>query len=136
VVNADDLKPTLRHLNERRGALFKISNDPRVTRVGRILRQFSLDELPQLWNVIKGDMSLVGPRPPSIDDYEQYKEEHLRRLEVMPGITGLWQVTARHDPSFETYMRLDLEYIEKWSLWMDFNILFKTLHVVVAGTGS
>jgi lipopolysaccharide/colanic/teichoic acid biosynthesis glycosyltransferase len=102
--------------------------------VGRWLRRYSLDELPQLWNVLKGEMSLVGPRPHPLHDVDRYELEHLRRLDVTPGITGLWQVTARRDPSFQKNMVLDLEYIERWSLWLDFRILLKTLGAVVAGT--
>jgi exopolysaccharide biosynthesis polyprenyl glycosylphosphotransferase len=136
VMNADALKDSLRHRNERRGPTFKISDDPRLTRLGKILRRFSLDELPQLWNVLTGDMSLVGPRPHPADDFEQYSLEHLRRLDVTPGITGLWQVTARRDPSFERNMALDLMYIENWSLWLDFQILLKTIPAVVAGDGE
>ena len=100
------------------------------------LRKYSLDELPQLWNVLKGDMSLVGPRPHPLDDYYKYDLEHMRRLDVTPGLTGLWQVTARRDPSFEKNVALDLEYIESWSLWFDLKILFKTLSIVVAGSGE
>jgi lipopolysaccharide/colanic/teichoic acid biosynthesis glycosyltransferase len=134
--SADALKDSLGHLNEREGATFKIANDPRITRVGRFLRKYSLDELPQLWNVLKGDMSLVGPRPHPLDDYDKYDLEHLRRLDVTPGLTGLWQVTARRDPSFEKNVELDVEYIENWSLRMDLTILFKTLAVVVTGSGT
>jgi exopolysaccharide biosynthesis polyprenyl glycosylphosphotransferase len=134
--NADALKDALGHLNEREGATFKITNDPRITRVGRFLRKYSLDELPQLWSVLKGDMSLVGPRPHPLDDYDKYDLEHLRRLDVTPGLTGLWQVTARRDPSFEKNVVLDVEYIENWSLRMDLTILFRTLAVVVAGSGA
>lgn len=136
VSNANALKDSLRHLNERHGPTFKINDDPRLTRLGRFLRKFSLDELPQLWNVLMGDMSLVGPRPHPTDDFDQYSLEHLRRLDVMPGITGLWQVTARRDPSFERSMTLDLQYIENWSLWLDFQILLKTVPAVVAGNGD
>ncbi|MCL5670860.1 MAG: sugar transferase [Acidobacteria bacterium] len=136
VADADAKKNQLRHLNERSGPIFKISNDPRLTRAGTILRKFSLDEFPQLWNVLKGDMSLVGPRPHPTDDFEQYQLEHLRRLEVTPGITGLWQVTARRDPSFEKSMRLDLEYIENWNLWLDIKILLKTIPAVFTGSGD
>ena len=136
VQNADNLKDALRSLNERKGALFKLTNDPRVTRVGKLLRRYSLDELPQFWNVLNGDMSLVGPRPPSVDDYEQYKVDDLRRLDVTPGITGLWQVTARRDPSFERNLQLDLEYIERWTPWLDIKILLKTLPVVLSGQGQ
>lgn len=135
VSNADDLKQSLRHRNERQGPFFKIENDPRVTRSGKFLRKYSLDELPQLWNVLKGDMSLVGPRPHPLDDYKQYSLDHLRRLDVKPGITGLWQITARQDPSFETNMRLDLEYINSWNLWMDVVVLARTLPHLFRGAG-
>lgn len=136
VANADAVKNQLRHLNEREGPTFKITKDPRITQFGRLLRKYSLDELPQLWNVLKGEMSLVGPRPHPLDDYEQYQLEHLRRLDIKPGITGLWQVTARRHPSFDANMRLDLEYIENWNLWVDVKILFMTLTVVFNGSGS
>src|SRR5579864_2813854 len=136
VANADAVKNGLRHLNEREGPTFKITNDPRITRFGGFLRKYSLDELPQLWNVLSGEMSLVGPRPHPLDDYEQYQLEHLRRLDVKPGITGLWQVTARRHPSFDANMRLDLEYIENWNLWVDVKILFMTLPMVFNGSGS
>jgi lipopolysaccharide/colanic/teichoic acid biosynthesis glycosyltransferase len=136
VTGADALKETLHHLNERDGVLFKITNDPRITRVGRFLRKYSLDEIPQLWNVFKGNMSLVGPRPPIASEVQQYELEHLRRLDVTPGITGLWQVEARNNPSFESYIALDLEYVERWSLLTDLKILFKTAQVVLHGTGS
>jgi exopolysaccharide biosynthesis polyprenyl glycosylphosphotransferase len=135
ISNADELKESLRHQNEREGPFFKIENDPRITRSGRFLRKYSLDELPQLWNVLKGDMSLVGPRPHPIDDFERYRLEHLRRLDVKPGITGLWQVTARRDPSFETNLELDLEYIENWSLGLDVKILLKTVREVFRASG-
>ena len=134
--DADTLKEQLRHLNERVGPTFKISNDPRVTKIGKFLRKYSLDELPQLWNVLRGDMSIVGPRPHPIDDYNQYSSEHLRRLTVRPGITGLWQVTAREDPSFATNMKLDLEYIENWDLRLDIEILLKTFRAVYKGSGA
>ncbi len=135
VRNADELLANLQHLNERDGVLFKISNDPRITRVGRILRKYSLDELPQLWNVLKGDMSLVGPRPPVAAEVRQYELDHLKRLDVMPGITGLWQVESRANPSFANYIALDMEYVDRWNLLLDFRILLKTVAVVVAGTG-
>ena len=134
--DADQNKDQLRVHNERHGPTFKILNDPRITRVGHFLRRYSLDELPQLWNVLRGEMSLVGPRPHPLDDYQRYELRHLRRLDVTPGITGLWQVTARRDPSFHTNVALDLEYIENWSLWMDLRILAKTFSVVLAGTGA
>lgn len=136
VVNADDLKETLRSKNERSGPFFKITEDPRITRLGKFIRKYSLDELPQLWNVLRSEMTLVGPRPHPMDDYEQYDLDHLRRLEVKPGLTGLWQTTARRDPSFETNMLLDLEYIEQWSLWLDFKILLKTIPAVFRAEGS
>jgi len=136
IADADKLKQQLRTRNERQGPTFKIAGDPRITRVGRLLRRYSLDELPQLWNVFKGEMSLVGPRPHPLDDFEQYQLEDLQRLEVTPGLTGLWQVTARGDPSFERNMALDLEYIERWTLWTDLWILYKTTSVVLQGTGA
>ena len=135
VVEADEKKNELRSLNERKGPFFKMSNDPRITRCGRWLRRFSLDELPQLWNVLMGNMSLVGPRPHPVDDFERYDLEHLRRLDVKPGMTGLWQVKARHDPSFETNVALDLEYIENWNLLLDFKILLRTAPALLRAEG-
>jgi lipopolysaccharide/colanic/teichoic acid biosynthesis glycosyltransferase len=134
--DADRNKDELRVRNERRGPTFKIANDPRITSLGRVLRRYSLDELPQLWNVLSGTMSLVGPRPHPLDDYLRYALEDRRRLDVSPGITGLWQVSARTDSSFATNMALDLEYIENWSLGMDMVILLKTIPAVLAGTGA
>jgi exopolysaccharide biosynthesis polyprenyl glycosylphosphotransferase len=136
VRDADARKEILREHNQRVGPFFKIARDPRVTRVGRFLRRYSLDELPQLWNVLKGEMSMVGPRPHPLDDVSGYGIEHLRRLDVMPGITGLWQVTARHDPSFQRGMNLDIEYIHSWSLRTDLRILLKTAGAVVRGSGE
>ena len=136
VVNADALKAQLRHLNERKGPFFKMANDPRMTRVGKFLRRYSLDELPQLWNVLKGDMSLVGPRPHPLDDFQQYSLDHLRRLDVMPGMTGLWQVQARHESSWEANMELDLEYIEHWTPWLDIKLIFQTIPIVLKGLGQ
>jgi exopolysaccharide biosynthesis polyprenyl glycosylphosphotransferase len=136
VQNADDLKAELEHMNERDGILFKIANDPRITKIGAVLRKYSLDELPQLYNVLRGDMSLVGPRPPMATEVEQYDLAHLRRLDVLPGITGLWQVEARQDPSFDSYISLDTAYVENWSLWLDLKILARTVHVVLSGTGT
>jgi exopolysaccharide biosynthesis polyprenyl glycosylphosphotransferase len=135
-VDADLQKDALRESNGRKGPFFKIKNDPRVTRMGRWLRKFSLDELPQLWNVLCGDMSMVGPRPHPMDDFTRYSVEHLRRLDVKPGITGLWQVTARQDPSFETNLALDLEYIENWSPWLDLEILFRSVPEIFSGKGE
>ena len=134
--DADQLKEKLKDQNERDGILFKIANDPRITRVGRILRKYSLDELPQFYNVLRGDMSLVGPRPPLASEVEQYDLAHLRRLDVLPGMTGLWQVEARQDPSFDSYISLDTAYVENWSLWLDLKILARTIGVVFSGTGS
>jgi exopolysaccharide biosynthesis polyprenyl glycosylphosphotransferase len=136
VREADALKEELRGRNERRGPFFKIAGDPRITRIGRHLRRYSLDELPQLWNVLKGEMSLVGPRPHPLDDFSGYGIEHLPRLDVTPGITGLWQVTSRRDPSFQAGMNLDIEYIRRWSLGLDMRILFKTAGAVLRGSGE
>ncbi len=133
---ADELQEKLAHLNERQGLLFKISDDPRITRVGRALRKYSIDELPQLWNVLKGDMSLVGPRPPLPREYNKYAIEHMCRLDVTPGVTGLWQVQARRDPSFESYIELDKSYVNNWSFALDLQILWKTIAVVIGGTGT
>jgi len=132
---ADKLKEHLRASNERQGPFFKMVDDPRITRVGRFLRRYSLDELPQLWNVVRGEMSLVGPRPHPLDDFERYDLGDLQRLDVPPGLTGLWQVTARRDPSFERGLALDLEYIRTWTVWRDFQILYKTIAVVLHGSG-
>lgn len=136
VPGADRLQETLRHQNQRRGPFFKIAGDPRVTSLGEFLRKYSLDELPQLWNVLRGDMSLVGPRPHPVEDCAQYTPEHRQRLEVKPGVTGLWQVLARANPRFEICMLLDLAYIEKWSLLLDCRILLKTIPAVLAGQGQ
>jgi exopolysaccharide biosynthesis polyprenyl glycosylphosphotransferase len=136
VANADSLQEQFNHKNERDGVLFKMAEDPRVTRVGRVMRKYSLDELPQFYNVLAGHMSVVGPRPPLAGEVRQYELPHLRRLEVLPGITGLWQVQARQDPSFDQYISLDTAYIDNWSLWLDIKIMTRTLGVVVSGTGA
>lgn len=135
VVDADALKDELRAANERNGPFFKMQHDPRITRIGRWLRKLSIDELPQLWNVLRGEMSLVGPRPHPLDDYRLYSLEHLRRLDVCPGLTGPWQVSARTDPSFERSMALDLDYIERWSLGLDLKILLQTIPAVFRAEG-
>jgi exopolysaccharide biosynthesis polyprenyl glycosylphosphotransferase len=135
VADADAKKDDLRHMNQRNGATFKIANDPRITRVGRVLRKYSIDEFPQFFNVLKGDMSVVGPRPHPVDDFEQYQLADLRRLDMLPGLTGLWQVTARHDPSFQKNVMLDLEYIQNWTIWMDLKIIMRTIPEVFRGSG-
>jgi exopolysaccharide biosynthesis polyprenyl glycosylphosphotransferase len=136
VANAEAIKEQLRCRNEREGLLFKINDDPRITRVGRLLRKYSLDELLQLWNVLRGDMSLVGPRPASLDEFHRYRLQHLLRVSVTPGLTGLWQVTARKDPSFERYLSLDRDYIRNWSLKLDLKILLRTAPAVLRGEGQ
>ncbi len=135
VKNAEELKEQLRDLNELSWPDFKISNDPRVTRVGRILRKTSLDELPQILNVINGDMSLVGPRPTSFSA-NTYSLWHTERLEVQPGITGLWQVSGRSDIDFDDRLRLDIEYIRDRSLWLDLKLLCRTIAAVVKPRGA
>jgi exopolysaccharide biosynthesis polyprenyl glycosylphosphotransferase len=136
VRDAEKRRTEIMHMNERDGVLFKITNDPRITRLGRFLRKYSLDELPQFINVLKGDMSVVGPRPPIASEVMEYKPSHLRRLDVTPGITGLWQVQGRQDPSFDSYVSLDVTYIEKWSIWLDLKIIVRTIGVVFSGTGT
>ena len=136
VSDADALKAHLRRNNQRSGPIFKIAGDPRITRLGHFLRRYSLDELPQLWNVLKGEMSLVGPRPHPLDEFAGYEIEDLARLDVTPGITGLWQVSARRDPSFERAVELDREYIRTWSLRSDLCILLRTVLAVARGSGQ
>ena len=136
VRDAEKLKKELAAKNERDEILFKMTNDPRITHMGRILRKYSLDELPQFLNVLRGEMSIVGPRPPIASEVEKYELEHFRRLEVMPGLTGLWQIQARHDPSFAKYIELDTAYVENWSLWLDLKIIIRTANVVLRGTGA
>jgi exopolysaccharide biosynthesis polyprenyl glycosylphosphotransferase len=122
--------------NEASGPIFKIKNDPRMTRVGRFLRRWSLDEIPQFWNVIRGDMSLVGPRPPLPREVAQYEPWQLRRLEAAPGLTGLWQVSGRSELSFDEMVMLDLYYVENWSLGLDLRILVRTIPAVCRGGGA
>jgi lipopolysaccharide/colanic/teichoic acid biosynthesis glycosyltransferase len=134
--NAEELRALLIHRNEATGPAFKLTNDPRVTRVGRILRKTSLDELPQLWHVVQGHMSLVGPRPPFPEEVERYEPWMLRRLEVRPGLTCLWQISGRSDLSFEEWMRLDLEYVDRVSPALDAKILLLTVPAVISGRGA
>ena len=136
VAGAVDLQPELEAENEAEGALFKIREDPRVTRVGRFLRRFSLDEVPQVLNVLKGEMSLVGPRPLPKRDYELLEDWHRRRYGVLPGMTGLWQISGRSGLSFDDLVRLDFTYIENWSLWLDISIIVKTIPAVITRRGA
>ena len=126
----------LEQANEADGAIFKIREDPRVTRVGRLLRRFSVDELPQLWNVLRGEMSLVGPRPLPLRDYERLDDVQKKRYLVLPGMTGLWQVSGRSELSFEELVRLDFYYIETWSIWLDLTIIARTVPVVLSRRGA
>lgn len=135
VPDAEVRQAEIAALNERDGILFKAKNDPRITTVGKFLRKYSLDELPQFFNVLRGEMSLVGPRPPLASEVVRYELEHLRRLEVLPGLTGLWQIQARRDSSFAVYIALDTAYVENWSFWLDLTILIRTVGVVFEGTG-
>jgi exopolysaccharide biosynthesis polyprenyl glycosylphosphotransferase len=135
-VDAEERQEELEALNEADGALFKVRDDQRVTRVGRVLRRLSIDELPQLWNVIRGEMSLVGPRPLPLRDFELLDDLHKKRYLVLPGITGLWQVSGRSDLSFDDLVRLDFYYIETWSIWLDLTILARTIPVVFSRRGA
>lgn len=136
VNNAEELKEQLEKYNEADGPAFKMKNDPRITWVGRFIRKFSIDELPQLFNVLKGEMSLIGPRPPLPNEVEQYSDFQWRRLDIRPGITGLWQVSGRSDITFDEWVKLDLYYIEKWSISLELKILLKTIPVVLKGEGA
>jgi lipopolysaccharide/colanic/teichoic acid biosynthesis glycosyltransferase len=135
-VGADQEQEALEQANEAQGALFKIRDDPRLTRVGRVLRRFSLDELPQLVNVLRGDMSLVGPRPLPERDFALLDDVHRQRYLVLPGMTGLWQVSGRSELSFDELVRLDFYYIEVWSIWLDLVILARTVPAVVSRRGA
>jgi len=135
-VGADEEKATLNGLNEAKGPLFKIRNDPRRTRVGRWIRRSSMDELPQFFNVLRGEMSLVGPRPALPEEVEQYQEWHKRRLEIAPGVTGLWQVSGRNDLIFDEMVMLDIYYIENWTPWSDIWILLRTVPTVLFARGA
>jgi lipopolysaccharide/colanic/teichoic acid biosynthesis glycosyltransferase len=135
--DAEALKASLLAKNEHAsGPVFKMTNDPRVTTVGRILRKLSIDELPQLWNVFVGEMSLVGPRPPIPAEVAKYDAWQRRRLSVPPGITCLWQVSGRNGIGFEQWMRLDMQYIDQWSLWKDVTLLGRTIPAVLSGRGA
>ncbi len=136
VEGAEDQLWEIRHLNEMSGPVFKMRDDPRVTPLGRYLRKFSLDELPQFWNVIKGEMSIVGPRAPLPEEVRAYSIKQRRRLSVKPGITCLWQVSGRSEVDFTQWMALDLEYIDNWSLWLDFRIMLRTIPAVFTGRGA
>ncbi|HEX7702229.1 MAG TPA: sugar transferase [Kofleriaceae bacterium] len=137
VEDAEDQRASLVHLNEMRGPVFKISRDPRITRIGAVLRKSSIDELPQLWNVLRGEMSLVGPRPPLPEEVARYDARQAQRLTVIPGITGLWQVSGRSSiDDFDTWLELDLAYARRWSLWLDLRILAKTIVVVISARGA
>jgi exopolysaccharide biosynthesis polyprenyl glycosylphosphotransferase len=136
VEDAEDRRRELMHLNEMQGPVFKLKSDPRVTLLGRFLRRFSLDEFPQFWNVLRGDMSLVGPRPPIPEEVAQYKRWQRRRLAMKPGLTCLWQISGRNNIDFDRWMQLDLEYIDSWSPMLDLKILLKTIPVVLTGKGA
>jgi len=136
ILDAPSLQPALEGVNEAEGALFKIRDDPRVTRVGRFLRRFSLDEIPQVVNVVKSEMSLVGPRPLPLRDYELLEDWHRARYRVLPGMTGLWQISGRSGLSFDDLVRLDFTYLENWSIWLDVTIIAKTIPAVISRRGA
>ena len=130
VVNAEDLKEKLSAQNEMSGPMFKMKDDPRVTKVGKFIRKTSIDELPQLWNVLKGDMSLVGPRPSLPKEVAQFEDWMYKRLEVKPGLTCYWQVSGRNNIDFEDWMKLDCKYVDERNLWIDIKLIFKTVGVL------
>lgn len=135
--DAEERKKQLTEQNKMNGYMFKMDNDPRITKVGKFIRKYSIDELPQFWNVLKGDMSLVGTRPPTIDEFEKYESHHKRRLSMKPGITGMWQVSGRSNiKNFEEVVKLDCQYIDEWSISLDIKIMFKTVGVVVTHKGA
>ena len=136
VKDAEARKRELAHLNEMSGPAFKMKRDPRITAIGRFIRKYSIDELPQLINVLRGDMSIVGPRPPVPDEVSQYEAWQRRRLSVRPGLTCIWQVSGRNQISFEQWMIMDMQYIDNWSLARDFNLIFRTVPVVITGRGA
>jgi exopolysaccharide biosynthesis polyprenyl glycosylphosphotransferase len=136
VDNADEMRSQLADLNESTGPLFKIRNDPRLTRVGRFIRRYSLDELPQLYNVLRGEMSLIGPRPNLPEEVAQYQEWMKKRLSVSPGLTGLWQVSGRSDLTFDEMVLLDIYYVENWSIGLDISILLRSAPAVLRATGA
>lgn len=136
VSNADNLLEKLKDQNDINGAMFKMKHDPRITRTGRFIRKYSLDELPQLLNVIKGDMSIVGPRPPLPSEVAQYTDYDKQRLMVTPGATGMWQVGGRNDVDFDTMVNLDLTYIQNRSFWLDLKIMFKTIGIMIKPNGA
>jgi lipopolysaccharide/colanic/teichoic acid biosynthesis glycosyltransferase len=137
VLDAEQKQAQIEHLNEVSGPVFKIRNDPRITRLGKLLRKTSIDELPQLFDVLAGNMSLVGPRPLPVRDYLGFsKDWQRRRFSIRPGITCLWQITGRSSVSFERWMELDMEYIDQWSVWLDLRILIRTIPAVLKGSGA
>jgi exopolysaccharide biosynthesis polyprenyl glycosylphosphotransferase len=138
ITNAEQFKHELEAMNEMSGPVFKVTNDPRVTRTGKFLRRYSLDEFPQLFNVLRGEMSLVGPRPLPVGEVKRFDDlAHRRRLSVKPGLTCLWQISGRNEiRDFKDWVRLDLDYIDQWSLWLDLKILLRTPAAVLRGTGA
>lgn len=136
VTNADELLAKLKSQNEVTGAMFKMKNDPRITKVGRVIRKYSLDELPQLVNVVGGSMSIVGPRPPLVSEAAEYTDYDKQRLMVKPGATGMWQVGGRNDVDFDEMVELDLTYIQERSVWLDLKIMFETVKIMIKPNGA